>query len=66
MAQIFKPIEISKLRESDKGRQIRYTDFRSGKVEYGILSSWNERGLFVRYTEGDTAALSSANMCEFV
>lgn len=41
-------IELNKLSESDKGREVRYDDNR-GKTEFGYITSWNEQFIFVRY-----------------
>lgn len=40
-------IEIDKLTESDKGREVRYDAHE--KYELGRITSWNERVVFVRY-----------------
>ncbi len=40
-------IEISKLTDADKGREVRYT--AQGLMEYGRITSWNEKFVFVRY-----------------
>jgi hypothetical protein len=41
-------IEISKLTERDKGREVVY-GYRDPEMEFGIISSWNERFIFVKY-----------------
>jgi hypothetical protein len=41
-------IEISKLTEKDKGREVVFTS-QGSKREFGIISSWNERFIFVKY-----------------
>jgi hypothetical protein len=41
-------IEISKLSEKDKGREVVFNSHGS-KTEFGIISSWNERFIFVKY-----------------
>jgi hypothetical protein len=41
-------IEILKLTEKDKGREVVF-DFNGTKREFGIISSWNERFVFVKY-----------------
>ena len=41
-------IDISKLAESDKGRAVTYTAGHGDK-EFGVISSWNDRFVFVRY-----------------
>jgi hypothetical protein len=40
-------IEISKLKEKDKGREVIF-ELR-GSREFGIISSWNKRFIFVKY-----------------
>ena len=40
---------------SDVGRRVVYT-MPHGEVKSGIVSSWNDEWVFVRYTTGDTAA----------
>jgi hypothetical protein len=41
-------IEIAKLTEKDKGREVVF-DSQERKREFGIISSWNERFIFVKY-----------------
>ncbi|MDR2095752.1 MAG: hypothetical protein LBP76_09585 [Treponema sp.] len=41
-------IDISKLTENDRGREVVF-DFRGSEREFGIISSWNERFIFVKY-----------------
>jgi hypothetical protein len=41
---------------TDKGRSVLYRGTGMGMAERGIISSWNERVVFVRYSGGDTAA----------
>jgi len=40
-------IEISKLTDDDKGRSVEYNP--GYRIEHGIISSWNEVYIFVRY-----------------
>jgi len=40
-------IDISKLTEADINRQVRYQAY--GVTEWGKITSWNERFIFVRY-----------------
>lgn len=40
-------INIAALREEDKGREVRYETF--GRIEYGKITSWNDKSIFVRY-----------------
>ena len=41
-------IDISKLTKSDKGRAVTYTAGHGDK-EFGKISSWNDKFVFVRY-----------------
>ncbi len=52
-----KPIDLSGLRESDKGRTVIYRDH--GRAEAGTLSSWTPTTVFVRFHQGDTGAACS-------
>ncbi len=65
-------IELSKLTETDKGREVRYEvrhgqpgEAYSTRCEYGNISSWNSRYVFVRYSHGDTAAATNPEDLEF-
>ncbi len=40
-------IAIESLTEKSKERKVRYSTF--GKIEYGYITSWNEKFIFVRY-----------------
>ena len=40
-------MDINKLTESDKGREVKYKT--PGGTEWGLITSWNERFVFVRY-----------------
>lgn len=43
-------IEISKLKPEDKGRAVVYrATLSSSKPEKGVITSWNENYIFVRY-----------------
>jgi hypothetical protein len=41
-------IDISKLTDEDKGREVVY-ESPDGKREFGHISSWNGRFVFVKY-----------------
>jgi hypothetical protein len=41
-------IEISKLTENDRGREVVF-DSQGPEMEFGIISSWNKRFIFVKY-----------------
>ena len=49
------PLEISELKDSDIGRQVTFVHHH-GEREFGVLSSWNNKWIFVRFGMGDTAA----------
>ena len=40
-------ISIKDLQEKDKGKEVMYTSF--GSREYGYITSWNDKYIFVRY-----------------
>jgi hypothetical protein len=42
-------IDLGKLTESDKGRRVRYRAF--GSTEWGTIRRWNDRYIFVLYTQ---------------
>ena len=42
-------IELSEMKESDKGRLVVYRSRGGDKVERGIVSSWNDKFIFVNY-----------------
>ncbi len=48
-------IDIARLRPPDVGRGVIYTP-SAGKPERGVLSSWNDKYIFARFTSGSTAA----------
>ena len=50
-----RPVEIAALTEADKGRGVIYTAHH-GDRERGVLSSWSDKYVFVRFTTGCTAA----------
>ena len=49
------PIKIDELTEDDIGRQVTFVHHH-GTREFGILSSWNDRYVFCRFSSGSTAA----------
>ncbi len=40
-------ISLDELTDKDKGREVRYQTF--GRIEYGKITSWNDRFIFVSY-----------------
>lgn len=65
-------IRLDDLKESDKGREVRY-EVRGGqpgeayytRCEFGKISSWNSRFIFVRYQHSGTAQATDLNDLEF-
>ena len=52
-------MSISDLTEADKGRQVVYHGNYGGPLEFGIITSWNDKYIFVRYGVGATSAATS-------
>jgi hypothetical protein len=42
-------IDMSKLVEQDVGREVIYHSSGGDKTEHGIISSWNDKYIFVKY-----------------
>lgn len=42
-------LDISKLTQADKGREVRYRARSGEKTEWGRIMSWSDRVVFVRY-----------------
>lgn len=40
-------IELKAMASGDEGRQVKYESYAT--IEYGRITSWNERFIFVRY-----------------
>ena len=57
-------MNIKDLTESDKGRKVLFSTYH-GDIEMGVLSSWNERYIFTRFTSGSTAAACNPEQLEF-
>lgn len=49
------PLTISELTDADKGRNVTFCHHH-GTREHGVLSSWNDKYIFVRFGMGSTAA----------
>jgi len=62
-------MKINDLTENDKGRQVIYTPHHSTPdnpdTEAGVISSWNEKYVFVRYGMGSTAAATDPDQLHF-
>lgn len=58
------PIKIGALTESDKGRGVLF-HHHHGATERGVLSSWNDRYVFCRFTAGSTAAACDPTQLSF-
>lgn len=54
-------IEISKLTEADKGRKVNYHREFS-EPEFGVLSSWNDSYIFVRFKGPNGEACEPADV----
>lgn len=57
-------MKISDLKPTDVGRRAIYTAHH-GDRQVGVISSWNERYVFVRYGMGSTAAATDPDQLEF-
>lgn len=62
-------IDIAKLTDADKGRGVIYTPHHSTPenpdTERGVISSWNDTYIFVRYGPGSTAAATDPEQLEW-
>lgn len=53
--------------DSDKGRYVIYGRLNPYRTaELGVVSSWNEISVFVRYSSGDTAAATDYDDLEWL
>ena len=50
--------------QADIGRRVIYT-MPHGEMTTGVISSWNDEWVFVRYTSGDTAAATPREALEY-
>lgn len=57
-------MKISDLKPDDVGRNVTYTAHH-GEREHGVISSWNDTYVFVRYGMGSTAAATDPDQLEF-
>jgi hypothetical protein len=57
-------MKLTDLKETDVGRFVIYTAHH-GEREEGVISSWNDTYIFVRYGRGSTAAATDPNQLEF-
>lgn len=53
-------------KETDIGRIVVYTGNHNGPLEQGVITSFNEYGVFVRYGLGTTSQLTSRRDLEWV
>ena len=58
------PIRIEKLTGADKERGVLF-HHHHGATERGVLSSWNDRYVFCRFTSGSTVAACDPNQLTF-
>ena len=42
-------IDINELKEEDKNRLVVYKNYRLERTEEGVITSWNDTYIFVRY-----------------
>lgn len=42
-------VKIKFLKKTDIGRKVKYTSSGGDKIEFGFITSWNEKYVFVRY-----------------
>ena len=57
-------MKLVDLKNSDVGRNVIYTAHH-GEREEGVISSWNDHYVFVRYGRGSTAAATDPDQLEF-
>ena len=59
-------IDIRRLIDADKGRNVVYRTAPDFKPEQGTITSWNESFIFVRYVGGSTSAATPPEKLEWV
>lgn len=57
-------MKIADLKDTDIGRHVIYTAHHGAREE-GVISSWNDTYVFVRYGRGSTAAATDPDQLEF-
>ena len=57
-------IVLADLTDADKGRPVTFT-YHHGEKERGVLSSWNDSFVFVRFNRGVTGEACNPAMCSF-
>jgi len=57
-------MDIDELKPQDVGRNVTYTA-NHGEREHGVISSWNDKYVFVRYGMGSTAAATDPEQLSF-
>lgn len=58
-------IDIKKLQEKDIGRIVIYTSKGKDKREEGVITSWNDKFIFVRYGAYKQSAATMPEDLEF-
>lgn len=59
-------MKIKDLTEADKQRKVVYTDRFTGAVEEGVITSWNESYIFVRYGNDCGSKATDESNLEFI
>lgn len=59
-------IKISDLREEDKNNRAVIYTAHHGEREQGIITSWNDHYVFVRYGLGSTSAATDPDQLDFL
>ncbi len=62
--EVIGPVVLKDLTEADRRHAVIYTSM-DGRHEYGRISSWNDRVVFVNYHGGDTAAATQPSDLRF-
>jgi len=62
-------IEVSKLKESDKGRKVIYNPYPSASFsdpDLGVIDTWNKEFIFVKYEQVGTAKATNPEDLTFL
>lgn len=59
-------ININELTENDKGRGVVYEPYPGGKLEDGVITSWNDRYIFVSYNYTGRGIATPPEKLEFL
>lgn len=58
-------IDVTALTEEDKGKSVQYTAMDM-TIECGIITSWNEYYVFVRYTKEGIGQATSPSSLDWI